>query len=57
MGVRIDSAVARYGLPGLVLGMILAWGSGVRGPAVVAQTSQGEGSASVSRTAPLLLLM
>ncbi|MGO9465321.1 MAG: hypothetical protein ACLQIB_31675 [Isosphaeraceae bacterium] len=53
MGVRIDSAVARYGLPGLVLGMVLAWGGGVRGPQVVAeQTVASERPAGVPRVAP-----
>jgi hypothetical protein len=52
MGLRIESPVARYGLPGLVLGMILAWGSGVRGPQAVAQTDSSERSAGVQRTAP-----
>ncbi len=52
MGVRIDSGVARYGLPGLVLGMILAWGSGVRGPQVVAQTGSSERTAGAQRVAP-----
>jgi len=52
MGVRIDSAVARYGLPGLVLGMFMAWGSGVRGPQVVAQTGSSEQPAGVQRVAP-----
>jgi len=48
----MDSAIARYGLPGLVLGMFLAWGSGVRGPQVVAQTGSSEGPAGVQRVTP-----
>ncbi len=38
MVIRIDQGVARYGLPGLILGIGLAWGSGIRGPEVAAQT-------------------
>ena len=41
MVIRIDKGVARYGLPGLILGIGLAWGSGVRGPEVAAQTGSG----------------
>jgi hypothetical protein len=52
MGVRIDSALARYGLPGLVMGMFLAWGSGVRGPQVAAQTESHDRSAGAQRVAP-----
>ncbi len=52
MGVRIDSALARYGLPGLVVGMFLAWGSGVRGPEVVAQTDSTARPTGTQRAAP-----
>ena len=45
MVIRIDKGVARYGLPGLILGIGLAWVSGGRGPEVAAQTGPG-GSAS-----------
>jgi hypothetical protein len=38
MVIRIDKGVARYGLPGLILGIGLAWFSGGRGPEVAAQT-------------------
>ena len=38
MVIRIDKGVARYGLPGLILGIGLAWSSGIRGPEVAAQT-------------------
>jgi hypothetical protein len=41
MVIRIDKGVARFGLPGLVLGMALVWVSGVRGPEVAAQTGPG----------------
>ena len=47
MVIRIDRGVARYGLPGLVLGIGLAWVSGVRGPEVAAQTGSG-GSSTAS---------
>jgi hypothetical protein len=52
MAVRTGSAIARYGLPGFVLGMILAWGGSVRGPQVIAQTDSGTGPAGVQRVAP-----
>jgi hypothetical protein len=35
---RVDSGVARFGLPGVVLGMALAWGSSFRGERASAQT-------------------
>jgi hypothetical protein len=41
MVIRIDGGVARYGLPGLLLGLGLAWFSGARGPEVAAQTGPG----------------
>ena len=41
MVIRIDRGVARYGLPGLLLGIGLAWVSGGRGPEVAAQTGSG----------------
>ncbi len=41
MVVRIDTNVARYGLPGLILGIGLAWVLGARGPEVAAQTGSG----------------
>ena len=52
MVIRIDKGVARYGLPGLILGIGLAWVSGVRGPEVAAQTgSGGPRAASSARSA------
>jgi hypothetical protein len=41
MVIRIDKGAARYGLPGLILGIGLAWVLGARGPEVVAQTGPG----------------
>jgi hypothetical protein len=41
MILRIDQGVIRYGLPGLILGLGLAWSAGIRGPEVQAQTSPG----------------
>jgi hypothetical protein len=41
MVIRLDSGVARYGLPGLLVGVALAWISGVRGPEAAAQTGGG----------------
>ncbi len=41
MVIRIDKGVARFGLPGLILGIGLAWVSGSAGPEVAAQTGSG----------------
>jgi hypothetical protein len=38
---RIESGVARFGLPGLALGVMLAWGTGFRGEPAAAQTDPG----------------
>ena len=38
MVLRLDKGVVRFGLPGLLLGLVLAWASGIRGPEVAAQT-------------------
>jgi hypothetical protein len=56
MVIRIDKGVARYGLPGLILGIGLAWVSGGRCPEVAAQTgpsgtrAAGSGSAEANRS-------
>ncbi|MFI5456761.1 MAG: hypothetical protein ACHRXM_15045 [Isosphaerales bacterium] len=41
MVIRIDSGVARFGLPGVIVGVALAWVSGVRGPEASAQSGGG----------------
>jgi len=41
MVIRIDSGVARFGVPGLLVGVALAWVSGARGPEAAAQTGGG----------------
>jgi hypothetical protein len=41
MIIRIDSGMARFGLSALVVGIALAWVSGMRGPEVAAQTGGG----------------
>ena len=51
MVIRIDKGVARYGLPGLILGIGLAWVSGGRGPEVAAQTGPGGPRAASSGSA------
>jgi hypothetical protein len=51
MVIRIDRGMARYGLPGLVLGMGLAWVSGARGPEVAAQTGSAGSTTASSGTA------
>lgn len=38
MKFQISGGLVRYGLPGLVLGVMLSWMSGARGPVAVAQT-------------------
>ena len=48
MDMRVASGMVRYGLPGLVLGVALCWGTGMRGPEAAAQTDRG--GAQVSRT-------
>jgi hypothetical protein len=51
MVIRLDSGLARYGLPGLLLGVALAWVSSARGPAVAAQTGSGGASPAQSTAA------
>ncbi len=46
MVIRLDGGAARYGLPGLLLGIGVAWVSGIRGPEVVAQTGSSGPAAS-----------
>jgi hypothetical protein len=46
MDLRVASGMVRYGLPGLVLGVALCWGSGMRGPEAAAQTDRGGGSSA-----------
>ena len=46
MVMRVASGIARYGLPGLVLGIALAWGTGMRGPEARAQTDRGGSSSA-----------
>jgi hypothetical protein len=48
---RVDSGVARFGLPGVVLGMALAWGSSFHGEQASAQTGGPRPSASSGGTA------
>jgi hypothetical protein len=51
MVIRIDSGLARFGLPGLLVGIGLAWVSGVRGPEAAAQTGGGAVPAETSGAA------
>jgi len=44
MVMRMAGGMARYGLPGLVLGVALSWVAGVRGPEASAQTDRGGAS-------------
>ena len=41
MVLRLAGGMARYGLPGLVLGAAISWVVGVRGPEASAQTDRG----------------
>jgi hypothetical protein len=41
MVIRMDSGVARYGVPGLILGFAMAWWLGLRGPEALAQSNGG----------------
>jgi hypothetical protein len=51
MEVRVASGMVRYGLPGLVLGVALCWGTGVRGPEAAAQSDRGGAPGSAAQTA------
>ena len=41
MEMRVSSGMVRFGLPGLVLGVALCWGTSMRGPEAGAQTERG----------------
>ncbi len=41
MRVRISGGITRFGLPGVVLGVAIAWMAGARGPLAEAQTRAG----------------
>ncbi len=51
MEMRVASGMVRYGLPGLVLGVALCWGSGMRGPEAAAQSERGGASGSAGQSA------
>jgi hypothetical protein len=51
MVIRISSGVVRFGLPGLLLGVGLAWISGARGPEVAAQTGGDRGQSATAGAA------
>jgi hypothetical protein len=51
MDVRVPSGMVRYGLPGLVLGVALCWGLGMRGPEAAAQTDRGGSAAQPAGSA------
>jgi hypothetical protein len=50
MEMRVASGMVRYGLPGLVLGVALCWGTGMRGPEAAAQSDRG-GAGPAAQTA------
>jgi hypothetical protein len=52
MLVRIGSGVARFGLPGVLVGVMLAWICGGRGPEVLAQSGSGSSDASSTAARP-----
>jgi hypothetical protein len=45
MLVRMSGGIVRYGLPGVIAGVILSWLAGTRGPQVMAQSRNGGESA------------
>ena len=48
MLVRISRGMARFGLPGVILGVAISWMAGARGPLAEAQTrAGGEGGSQV----------
>jgi hypothetical protein len=47
--MRVASGMVRYGLPGLVLGVALCLGTGMRGPEAAAQSDRGGGSGSAAQ--------
>jgi hypothetical protein len=51
MVMRMASGMARYGLPGLLLGIGLCWVAGSRGPEASAQTDRGAPSSAQAGTA------
>jgi hypothetical protein len=51
MVIRINDGVARFGLPGLFLGLAVAWVGGFGGPPAVAQSRAG-GDASTQVATP-----
>jgi hypothetical protein len=51
MDMRVASGMARYGSAGVVLGVALCWGAGMRGPLAAAQTDRGGGSAAQTNPA------
>jgi len=56
MVIRLNVGLVRYGLPGLVLGLGLAWFSGARGPEAMAQNGAGgaaQGNSGGARPADL----
>jgi len=46
MLVRISGGMARFGLPGVILGVAISWMAGARGPLAEAQTRAGGESGS-----------
>ena len=46
MRVRFSGGMARFGLPGVILGMAISWMAGARGPLAEAQTRAGGESGS-----------
>jgi hypothetical protein len=46
MLVRISGGMARFGLPGVILGVAISWMAGARGPLAEAQTRAGGGGGS-----------
>jgi hypothetical protein len=48
MSRRVDSGLARFGLPGLALGIVIAWCANFRGEPAAAEQTQGVSARSAS---------
>ena len=44
MNLRMSGGMVRFGLPGLIFGVLISWIAGVHGPIAVAQSEGDEGS-------------
>ncbi|WP_165234320.1 hypothetical protein [Aquisphaera insulae] len=47
MRMRFSGGMARFGLPGIAMGVMLSWASGMHGPTAEAQTGRGADAGGV----------